>query len=48
MAIFGILSYIILEKQRILGVLEPIAAFHANRDKYSKIYRAFVVVYTVA
>ena len=41
------LSYIILEK-RIMGILETIAAFQANRDRYSEIYRAFILVYTAA
>lgn len=30
------------KNQRILGVLEPITAFHANRDGYSEIYKTFV------
>ena len=41
------LSYIILEK-RIMGILETIAAFQANRDRYSEICRAFILVYTAA
>ena len=32
----------IRKKQRIVGILEPIAAFHANRDRYFEIYRAFI------
>lgn len=34
--IFGISNYIILEKQKILGVLEPTTAFHENRDRHSE------------
>lgn len=47
-AILGVLSSIILEKQKILGVLEPIKVFYTKRDKYFQIYRAFIVVYTAA
>ena len=35
MAIFGILNYIILKKQRIMGVLESIKVFHENRDRHT-------------
>ena len=28
-----------------MGFLEPIAAFQAHRDRYSEIYRTFIVVY---
>ena len=47
-AIGGVLSYTNLEKQRILGVLEPIEAFYKKRDKYFENYRAFIEVYTAA
>ena len=31
-----------------MRILETIAAFQANRDRYSEIYRAFILVYTAA
>ena len=42
---FSILIIFKKKKKRVLEVLEPITAFHANRDRYSGIYRAFIVVY---
>ena len=41
-AIFGILSYAVSEKQRILGILEPITRFNENRNRRCKIHRVFI------
>lgn len=42
----GILNYIILEKTEDYRILGPMAGFQGNR--YSEIYRAFIVAYTAA
>lgn len=37
-AIFGILSYAVSEKQRILGILEPMTGFDENRNRRCEIW----------
>lgn len=41
-------SYTILEKQRFLEILEPITAFHTNRNRHSEIYDIFRTIRIVA
>ena len=44
-AIFGILSYAVSEKQRILGILEPMTGFDENRNRRCEICRVFMHVF---